>query len=68
MTNRRRQVVGLTGMAVLLLARHDLWWWHDPGLVVGLPVGLVWHVGICLAAVPLLDLLARSFGAGDAGP
>lgn len=68
MTRRQRQIVGLTAIGALLLARHDLWWWHDPALVAGLPIGLVWHVGICLAAMPVLDLLARSCGTGDAGP
>ncbi len=48
--------------AALLLAyllHNDLWLWHDSRLFFGLPVGLLYHVGFCLAVALLMALLAR---------
>ena len=42
---------------VLLFALHqDLWLWDDPRIVLGLPVGLTYHLVYCLAAAVLLAL------------
>lgn len=40
------------GLVVLLLVAHqDFWFWDDPTLVFGfVPIGLLYHVGISLAA------------------
>jgi len=48
--------------AALLLAyllHNDLWLWHDSRIVLGLPVGLLYHVGFCVAASVILTLLIR---------
>ncbi|NOX56199.1 MAG: hypothetical protein GXP27_17500 [Planctomycetes bacterium] len=38
-------------LALLVILHHDLWFWHDTGLVFGIvPVGLAHHVGISIAA------------------
>ena len=40
-----------TLVLLLLVLHQDIWLWHDGRLVMGfLPVGLVWHVGISVAA------------------
>jgi uncharacterized oligopeptide transporter (OPT) family protein len=44
-------------LATLYLLHNDLWLWNDPSLVLGLPVGLVYHVVFCLATSAVLALL-----------
>jgi hypothetical protein len=44
-------------LAVLYLLHNDLWLWNDPRLWLGLPAGLVYHLGFCVAASALLGLL-----------
>lgn len=53
-----RWLLYLAWGAVYLL-HNDLWNWHDPSLVLGLPVGLLYHIGFCFMAVGLLFLLTR---------
>ena len=33
-------------LAALYLLHNDLWLWDNPLLIVGIPVGLVYHVGL----------------------
>ena len=42
---------------ILFLLHNDLWLWHDASLVVGLPVGFVYHILFCFAAAVMLTLL-----------
>lgn len=42
---------------ILYLLHNDLWLWYDTRLMVGLPVGLVYHILFCLAATMMLTLL-----------
>lgn len=59
MTGRSARAL-LLGALVLLFALHqDLWLWFDPRIVLGLPVGLTYHVVYCLAAALLLALAVR---------
>ena len=44
-------------LVVLYLVHNDLWFWHDAQQVLGLPVGLLYHIGFCLAAAVLMFLL-----------
>ena len=46
-------------LAALFLLRQDVWLWDDASLVLGLPVGLTFHIGICLAAAVLMWLITR---------
>lgn len=46
-------------LAVLYLLHNDLWLWNDRRLVLGLPVGLVYHIGFCVAASLVFWLLVR---------
>jgi len=45
------------GLVVLYLLHNDLWYWNDATLVFGLPIGLLYHFGFCIAASLLLFLL-----------
>ena len=46
-------------LGLLYLLHNDLWLWNDARLVLGLPVGLVYHLGYCLAAALLFAALVR---------
>jgi Protein of unknown function (DUF3311) len=47
------------GLLALFLLHNDLWWWRDPTLVWGLPIGLAYHLLFCLATAAFMTLLAR---------
>lgn len=50
----------LYGALLLLYALHnDLWLWDDASLVLGLPVGLTYHVAYVLAVAVVLFLLVK---------
>ena len=39
-------------LLVLVALHHDFWFWDDPSLVGDwVPIGLVWHLGLSIAAV-----------------
>lgn len=42
---------------ILYLLHNDLWLWNDPSLILGLPVGLIYHVGFAVATSVVLALL-----------
>ena len=44
---------------VLYLLHNDLWFWNNPRLVLGLPIGLLYHIGFCVAASILMTLLVK---------
>ena len=44
-------------LLTLYILHNDLWLWHDPSLVLGLPVGLLYHIAFCAAAAVLMVLL-----------
>lgn len=46
-------------LAVAYLLHNDLWLWDDPRRVLGLPVGLTYHVGFCLVVAALMWALQR---------
>ncbi len=57
-----RKVVGLLAWVAIVVAyllHNDLWLWDDPRLFLGVPVGLAYHVGYCLAAAALMALVVR---------
>jgi hypothetical protein len=50
----------LAAALVLFYLLHNDWWlWDDPTIVLGLPVGLSYHLGYCLAASLLMWLVVR---------
>lgn len=45
----------LIGLAAILYILHNDWWfWNDPRFVLGLPIGLCYHLLFCLGAATLL--------------
>jgi hypothetical protein len=46
-------------LVALYLLHNDLWLWNDPRLVLGLPAGLAYHIGFCIAASIILALLVK---------
>lgn len=46
-------------LILLLLLHNDVWWWDDATLVLGLPVGLAFHVALCGAASLVFWLITR---------
>jgi hypothetical protein len=43
----------------LYFLHNDLWFWSDPRMIFGLPVGLIYHVLYCVAASVLMFALVR---------
>lgn len=46
-------------LVALYLLHNDLWLWDDRRLVLGLPVGLAYHVAFAIATAAVLALLVR---------
>ncbi len=46
-------------LLALFVVHNDLWWWDDPALVLGLPIGLLYHVGFCFAAAIVMAVASR---------
>jgi len=46
-------------LLLVFVLRIDVWQWDDPRRVLGLPVGLTYHVGICLVVSLISALLVR---------
>ena len=44
------------GLVALFLLHNDLWLWDNPKMVAGLPIGLLYHIGFCVAAAILMVL------------
>lgn len=53
-------------LAILCLVRIDFWFWHDARIVLGLPVGLTYHVLYCFAVTGVMALLVRHAWPADA--
>lgn len=53
--------------ALLLLAllHNDLWLWNDGRLVLGLPVGLVYHIAFCGVTAVVFLLIVRNAWPAD---
>lgn len=43
-------------LGVLFLLHNDYWFWDNPIVILGLPVGLLYHIGFCVAAAVLMSL------------
>lgn len=44
-------------LVVLFLLHNDFWLWDNPKRVMGLPIGLLYHIGFCAAAAILMALM-----------
>ena len=56
---RKTFVRGLlyVGLVALFLLHNDFWLWDNPEQVLGLPIGLLYHIGFCAAAAILMALV-----------
>jgi hypothetical protein len=45
------------GLVILYLLHNDLWFWNDGTLVLGLPVGLLYHFCFSIATAVVMYLL-----------
>ena len=54
----KRSLVLLVILALYLL-HYDFWLWRRPDMVLGLPVGLIYHFSYCFAVSFVLALLVR---------
>ncbi len=57
-TGRRRWAL-YAALVALFLLRYDFWLWNDTRLVLGLPVGLLYHVVFCLVTSLVLAMLVK---------
>lgn len=57
MNRRAWRFLTYGALAALYLLHNDLWLWNDSRLVLGLPIGLVYHVAFCFAAAAVLGVL-----------
>ena len=47
------------GLALLYLLHNDLWFWNDASIVMGIPIGLFYHILYCFAASLLMLALVK---------
>ena len=47
-------------LVLLFLLHNDFWFWGTPQLVLGVPVGLLYHIGFCLAATLLMAAFVKA--------
>ena len=59
MNPRLKRLALYSALVLLYLLHNDLWLWHDGSLLLGLPIGLTYHVLYCLSAAGLMALLVR---------
>lgn len=57
--NRPTRWTVYAALLVLYALHNDLWFWYDSRIVLGLPVGLTYHIFYNLAAAGLMFLLVR---------
>lgn len=57
--NERIRAGLYVALLLVWVLHNDLWLWDDPGLVLGLPIGLVYHVGYTVVVSSLMFVLAR---------
>ncbi len=44
-------------LIALFVLHNDFWFWDNPKVVMGLPIGLLYHIGFCVAAAILMALI-----------
>mgnify|MGYP002621646729 CR=1 FL=1 len=54
-----KRLVPLLPVLALLVLHTDVWLWNDATMLWGLPIGLSYHVGFCVAAMAALAILVR---------
>ena len=57
MSSKHLLAIGL--LAAMYLLHNDWWWWNDPRLVMGLPIGLAFHVGYMIVSAFVLTAAVK---------
>ncbi len=48
-----------SALVALFVLHNDIWLWHDGALFLGLPIGLSYHILLCVAASVVMFLLVK---------
>ena len=56
MKNKFARWILYVTLVALFLLHNDFWFWDSPKVVLGLPIGLLYHIGFCVAAAVLMAL------------
>ncbi len=48
-----------TALVILALLHNDIWLWHNPNIMLGLPVGLLYHIAYCVVASLLFIAIVK---------
>lgn len=59
MKNSRIRWTLYLALIALYLLHKDFWFWRNPALVIGLPVGLVYHIAFCVVVAVIMALLVK---------
>lgn len=59
MKNSRIRWILYLALIAMYLLHKDFWFWRNPALVIGLPVGLVYHIAFCVAMAVLMAMLVK---------
>ena len=59
MKNSRVRWILYLALIAMYLLHKDVWFWGNPASVIGLPVGLVYHIAFCVAMAVLMALLVK---------
>ena len=46
-------------LVLLFLLHNDFWFWETPQLVLGVPIGLLYHIGFCLVVTLLMAVFVK---------
>ncbi len=66
MAARAARVTAYAALPALYALHNDLWLWDDPNRLLGLPVGLTYHILFSAAVVLVMWRLVRVAWPGDA--
>ena len=47
-------------LVLLFFLHNDFWFWKTPQLVLGIPIGLIYHIGYCLVATLLMAAFVKA--------
>ena len=59
MKNSRIRWILYLALIALCLLHKDFWFWQNPDLVFGLPIGLVYHISFCVVVTVWMALLVK---------
>ncbi|HKY31877.1 MAG TPA: DUF3311 domain-containing protein [Candidatus Polarisedimenticolia bacterium] len=57
MTRGALRRLSCAAVPLLLLLHNDVWLWGDRRMLLGLPIGMTYHVLYCLAAAGVMTML-----------